>query len=133
MITIFAVSCHLALLHVHCAPKSDQKREVEDWWLDEAIIKYESPHEPMEHYTNEVSFVRYDNDLWLDTPKEGADGDRKVFACFKTKELHAFLDNELYAVTEHPQRVIRMTIAYKSKAKRLKKFFVPTPFKHVNF
>lgn len=135
MITILALFCHLAFLHVHCAPKSAHKPKIEDWWLFEAYIKFESTREPTEHYNRKVSFIRHDNHLWLDMLKNGStnERDREVFACFKLEELRAFLDNDLYAITKNPDRAIRMTLRYGDDAGRLLHLFQPTPFAYVNF
>lgn len=133
MILIVAVFYQLVFLNVHCAPKSNHEPEIEHWWLSEAFIKWSSPEISTDHYTRELRLVRYDNAFCLDTLKDGNDEERKVLACFKAEELHAFLDNELYVVTRHSNRTIRMTLAEKDDAKKFKRFFEPTPLKHVSF
>ena len=133
MITIVALFCQLVFLPVHCAPKKSQDPQIENWLLREAHIKYESTREPAEHYTRKVRLVRYNNGFCVDTLINGDDEVRKVVACFKVDELYAFMDNELYAITENPYRAIRMSIAKKKEIPRLTKFLVPTTPEHVSF
>lgn len=133
MIAIFAILCQLAFSHVQCAPKSKAFPVIQSWWLDEVYIRSESTRDLMEDYTPKNRLVRYDNSLQIDTLRDGSDEAVKVIACFKVNDLYALLDTELYAITQHPYGIIRMTLTDKNDAKKFKKFFEPTPLEPVNF